>query len=131
MTTIRPADANETSAAWIQALKRKGPCALVLTRQNLPVLDNEKYGVRAGALKGGYILTGKEADPDLILIATGSEVSLALEAAEKLISSGKKVRVVSMPSCEIFEEQDQAYRDSVLPPSVKKRIVIEAGSTLT
>lgn len=131
MTTIRPADANETSAAWIMALKRKGPCALILTRQTLPVLDNEKYRIRSGVSKGGYVLEGKDDKPDLILIATGSEVSLALESFKILSEKGIRTRVVSMPSIEIFQEQDQDYQDRVLPPDTRKRIVIEAGSPHT
>jgi len=126
---LRPADANETAAAWKVALERKdGPTVLALTRQNLPILDAEKHGIAAGVPRGAYILSDAEGGaPDVILIATGSEVSLALEAQEKLTAEGIKARVVSMPSFELFEAQDAAYKEKVLPSGVTARVGIEAG----
>jgi transketolase len=129
-TTIRPADPNETAAAWAVALTRKGPTALVLTRQKVPTLDTAKYAVAEGVAKGAYVLADCDGVPQLILIATGSEVGLAMQAQEKLAAQGIKARVVSMPSWELFREQDQAYRDQVLPPAVKARLAVEAGATL-
>jgi len=132
LVCIRPADANETREAWKIAIERKEePVALILTRQNVPVVDRNKYGKAEGLRKGAYIIADCAPHlPQLIIIATGSEVSLALEAYEKLTSEGIRVRVVSMPSFELFEEQPEAYRREVLPPEVKKRIAIEAGATL-
>jgi transketolase len=130
MTLIRPADANETSVAWKIAVERKGPFALALTRQKLPVLDPDHYPIQKGVPKGAYILS--EADskkPDIIITASGSEVSLALDAKEELTSMGIEVRVVSMPSWELFEEQSKDYKRRVLPPGVPK-ISVEAGSPL-
>ncbi|MCG8338045.1 MAG: transketolase [Proteobacteria bacterium] len=127
LISFRPADANETSVAWQFALKHKdGPVALSLTRQGLPVLDQEKYGKADQVEKGAYVLLPAE-NADLLLIATGSEVSLALEAAEVLQSEGKKVQVVSMPCCELFEMQSKEYQNSVIPESVVARVVVEAG----
>nr|HQH80697.1 transketolase [bacterium] len=126
---IRPADANETSAAWKFALECKSPVAMILSRQNLPVLPADEYPVHAGVARGGYILKGR-AWPDLILMATGSEVHLALAAAEILEKKDLNVRVVSMPSWKIFEMQDVGYKEKVLPADAKKRISIEAGITL-
>jgi transketolase len=130
MTIFRPADANETAAAWQMALQRKSPTCLVLSRQKLPILDPRLYASGQGVAKGAYLLNEGGGSPQLILIASGSEVHLALEAAKELTAKGLKVRVVSMPSWELFKEQDQAYRDSVLPPEVKARLAIEAGSSL-
>ena len=127
LTLYRPADANETAAAWRSAMKRSGPAVLALTRQKLPILDPS--AVAKGAERGGYTLAGS-ADPKLLLLATGSEVSLALEALKVLQEKGIRARVVSMPCWEIFAEQDQAYRDSVIPPAVKARLAVEAGTTL-
>jgi transketolase len=128
---IRPADANEVSEAYRVALTETDhPVVLALTRQALPTVDRTKYGAASGLAKGGYVL--KDADggkPDLILIGTGSEVPLCVEAGEKLAGEGVKVRVVSLPCWELFEKQDQAYRDSVLPPAVTKRVCVEMGST--
>ncbi len=129
-TVIRPAEANETAAAWKSAMESSGPVALILTRQKLPTLDEKKYGVAAGAARGAYVLADTEGTPDMLLMATGSEVSLVLEARERLLSHGVKARVVSMPSWEIFEAQDQAYRDTVIPPQVRTRLAVEAGSTM-
>ncbi len=132
MCVIRPADANETAYAWRAAMLRKtGPTVLVLTRQNVPVLDPAKYAGAEGVLKGAYVLLKEKASkPDLILIASGSEVHLALEAQAKLEADGAAVRVVSMPSWELFRAQPQAYRDEVLPPAVRARLAIEAASPM-
>jgi transketolase len=130
LTVIRPADANETAEAWRQAIQdTSGPTALVLTRQNVPTLDRKKFNPASGLGKGGYVvnkLEGKQ--PQIILIGTGSELSLALEAAAQLEAQGKTVQVVSLPSWELFERQPQSYREEVLPPAVKARVSIEAGS---
>jgi transketolase len=127
MTLLRPADANETAMAWRLALERgKGPVGLALTRQKLPVLDAEKA---KGTLKGAYVLEDPATEPKVILMATGSEVHLAVEARKRLEADGVPTRVVSMPSWEIFLEQPQSYRDQVLPPAVKARVSIEAGVT--
>lgn len=131
ITLIRPADANETSHAWRVALEHKdGPVVLVLTRQGLPVLDQQKYGKAEGLEKGAYILSEASAEAKLILIATGSEVALILEAQQDLEAAGIPVRVVSMPSWELFEKQDAAYRESVFPKNIRKRLAVETGSPL-
>jgi transketolase len=126
MTTFRPADSLETLEAWKFVVAHKGPTALVLSRQKLPFLGERHANVAQGA----YALVGGDAKPDVILIATGSEVSLALDAAKILERSGTSVRVVSMPSWERFAEQDETYRESVLPSDVRARVSIEAGATL-
>lgn len=129
MTVIRPADANETSYAWKAALEHKdGPVALVLTRQKVPVLDQTKYASASNLQKGAYVLSDSKGTPDVIIIATGSEVQLALGAQEKLLAENIKARVVSMPSWELFEKQSKEYKESVLPSSIKKRLVVEAAS---
>lgn len=132
VNVLRPADANETAFCWKAAIEKyDGPSTLILTRQAQPTLDRTVYASAKGAEKGAYILKKENGEhPDLILIATGSEVHLALEASELLESEGVSVRVVSMPCIELFEQQDDVYKKSVLPPSVKKRISIEAGTTL-
>jgi transketolase len=129
---LRPADANETVEAWRVAMTRqKSPVVLILSRQKLPVLDQTKYSSARGVERGAYILREAEGgEPQLILIATGSEVSLALQAQEELVKQGVRVRVVSMPSWELFEQQDQAYHHQVLPPTVRKRLAVEAGSPI-
>jgi transketolase len=132
LTAIRPADANETAEAWRVAVENEnGPTAILLTRQNVPVIDRGMFGPATGLRKGAYILsdspTGK---PEVILIATGSEVHLALEVHEKLLAEGIKNRVVSMPSWELFEQQSENYRQEVLPPDITTRVSIEAGVTL-
>jgi transketolase len=129
LTVIRPADANETTVAWRIALtQRHGPVALILTRQNLPIFDRAQMAAANGLEQGAYILLEAEAvTPDLILIASGSEVPLAVEARQQLAQQGIRARVVSMPSWELFEQQPQAYRETVLPPAVRKRLAIEAG----
>jgi transketolase len=128
LTDFRPADANETAAAWRLALERDHPCFMALTRQDLPVFDPATVDTYAGVSKGGYVVHEAE-NPDLVLIATGSEVWLAIDSAKLLAESGIKVRVVSLPSWKIFDEQTPAYRDSILLPGVPK-IAIEAGATL-
>jgi transketolase len=130
---IRPADANETVEAWRVAMTQpKTPVLLILSRQKLPVLDQKKYGsARKGVERGAYILSEAEGGkPELILIGTGSEVSLVMKAQEELQKQGVPTRVVSMPSWELFEKQDQAYHHEVLPPTLKKRLAVEAGSPI-
>ncbi|MBP8933132.1 MAG: transketolase [Candidatus Atribacteria bacterium] len=128
LLVIRPADANETAQAWKVAVEAKGPVALIFSRQKLAVIDQTKYASAKSLARGAYILADSYSDtPDIILIATGSEVGLALKASEKLTAEGIKVRVVSMPSWELFEQQSEEYRHQVLPPSVMRRISIEAG----
>jgi transketolase len=131
MTVIRPADANETIEAWRIALNHtQGPTTLIFSRQNLPVLDRSVYTSASGTRQGGYVLWESAPVPDVILIATGSEVSLALAAARKLAAADKKTRVVSMPSWELFDRQPRDYRDKVLPPQISVRIAVEAGIKL-
>lgn len=132
VNVLRPADANETAYCWKAAIEKyDGPSTLILTRQAQPTLDRTVYASAKGAEKGAYILKKEKGEhSDLILIATGSEVHLALEASVILESEGVSVRVVSMPCVELFEQQDDDYKKSVLPPSVKKRISIEAATTL-
>jgi transketolase len=132
LTVIRPCDANEASEAWrLAILNSQGPTCLVLSRQNLPVLDRQTYAPAYGVQKGAYVLSEAEGgQPGLILIATGSEVHVALKAQSQLATMGLKTRVVSMPSWELFARQPQSYKDNVLPPDVKARLAIEAGSTL-
>ena len=127
LTDFRPADANETTACWRLALERHSACFMALSRQDLPVLDNEKYKVQEGARKGAYILDGS--GKDVILVATGSEVELIMKAAEELKGAGIGATVVSMPSFKIFEEQDEAYKMSIFPHGVPK-ISVEAGATM-
>lgn len=128
LIVIRPADATETAAAWRFAVQSTdAPVALILSRQNLPVLDREKYPSADLVNNGAYILSDSSAAPGVILIASGSEVSLCLEAKEKLAQQGKAVRVVSMPSWELFEKMSDEYKDNVLPPDVKARVAVEAG----
>jgi transketolase len=139
LDVIRPADANEVAEAWRVALDRTHqPVALVLTRQDVPVFDREKYASAEGLRRGGYVLADStpatdgvgDGTPDVILIATGSEVALALSAHEELLGEGIRSRVVSMPCCELFDRQDEAYREGVLPASVTARVSIEEASTL-
>jgi transketolase len=122
LTVIRPADANETAGAWRVAMTRPGPTALLLTRQAVPVLAGS-----GDVSKGGYVLADTDGRPDVLLIATGSEVSLAVEAQALLAAKGTKARVVSLPSWELFDAQPQTYRDSVIPPDVLARVAVEAG----
>jgi transketolase len=134
LDVYRPADANETAAAWLLALKRRKPSALVLTRQNVPVLDNSGNRIRDGVAKGAYVLAdwADEAGDDarrLIIVATGSEVHPALEAKQHIDARGYAARVVSMPSRELFAEQPPEYRNAVLPPATRARVVVEAAAT--
>jgi transketolase len=132
LLVFRPADANEVVETWrIVAALRQEPAVLVLSRQALPTLDRDKLAPASGVAKGAYVLA--EADggqPDVVLLATGSEVHLALAAREELQSGGTRTRVVSMPCWELFDRQPQEYRDSVIPPAVRARVAIEEASTL-
>ena len=125
LRVIRPADANETAAAWAVALEADGPTALALSRQGLPTLDATKSAARDGVARGAYVLSDADGDPEVILIGSGSEVSLLMEAKKEL---GEGVRVVSMPCDRLFFEQDEGYRESVLPRSVRARVAVEAAS---
>ena len=131
ITTLRPADANEVVEAWKVIMKlHHEPAALILTRQALPTLDRTKYASAEGVARGAYVLADAEGGkPQVILLATGSEVSLCVDAYEKLKQEGIPARVVSMPSWDIFEHQDKAYRDQVLPPAVTARVAVEQAST--
>ncbi|MCC6803984.1 MAG: transketolase, partial [Anaerolineae bacterium] len=126
---FRPADANETAAAWRTAMLSDTPAVLIFTRQNLPVLEATD-ALRAGVARGGYVLAGGSGTPDVILLASGSEVHIAHAAYKTLIGQGIKARVVSLPCWELFEAQDEAYRESVLPSTITARVSIEAGVTL-
>ncbi len=128
LTDFRPADANETAACWTLAVERKNASFMALSRQDLPVLDVAKYPVLEGPRKGAYILIEQE-NPDVIIVATGSEVSLVVKSLPELEKAGLKARVVSMPSFTIFEEQDEAYKDSIFPHGIPK-VSVEAGSTM-
>jgi transketolase len=129
LDVIRPADANEVAEAWRLAIDRThNPVALILTRQTVPVFDRSRYASAEGLRRGGYVLADCEGVPDLILIATGSEVQLALGAHETLSGEGIRSRVVSLPCWEIFDRQDAEYRDRVLPPAVTARVAIEEAS---
>ena len=132
LDVIRPADANEVAEAWRVAVDRTHqPVALVLTRQSVPILDRSKYASAAGLRRGGYVLADPgSGDPEVILIATGSEVALALAAHEELRGEGVRSRVVSLPCWELFERQDTAYRDAVLPPELTARVSVEEASTI-
>jgi transketolase len=130
LLVIRPADANETAVAWRVALEAKDhPVALALSRQKVPTLDRGKYAPADGLRKGAYVLLDADGGkPDVVVIGTGAETGLALAAVEALQGEGIAARAVSMPSWELFDQQPQAYRDSVLPPSVGARLAVEAGS---
>jgi transketolase len=130
LIVLRPADANETAFAWKFALEyRTGPTMLTLTRQKLPVLDQTKYASAENVSKGAYVLISAE-NPQVLLLATGSEVSLAIKGYEQLAAEGIRSRVISMPSWELFELQSQSYHEAVLPSSVTARVGIEAGVKL-
>jgi transketolase len=134
---VRPGDPNEAAAAWRVAVERRGgPVALALTRQKLPTLPGTDVLARDGVARGGYVLREASAGPpeapiaDLILVATGSELALAVGASEALEADGIRTRVVSLPCWELFDAQDEAYRESVLPSSIRRRVSIEAGVSL-
>ena len=131
MLVLRPGDANEVTEAWKIAIEQKHrPTTLVLSRQAIPTLDRTKYAPAAGVVKGAYVLAEAEGGkPQVILIGTGSELSLCVDAYEKLKGEGIKARVVSMPSWEIFEEQDPAYKESVLPSDITARVSVEMAAT--
>jgi transketolase len=131
LDVIRPCDANEVAAAWRVIMSRKHqPTALVLTRQDVPTLDRDKYAPAEGLGRGGYVLADCEGEPQVILIATGSEVHLAVNAYEDLTADGVRARVVSLPSWFLFDNQDDEYRESVLPKAVQARVAVEQASTL-
>jgi transketolase len=131
LSVIRPADANETVEAWKAAVENgEGPTALVFTRQNLPVPDRSGLGAAEGLRKGGYVFWESAADPEVILIGTGSELEIAWRAGRTLAAEGIRVRVVSLPSWDLFDAQPKSYRDAVLPPAVTARVAVEAGVSL-
>lgn len=132
LVTLRPADANETVEAWRVTMQlKKHPACLALSRQPLPTFDRKKYASASGVARGAYVMAdAKQGTPDVILIGTGSEVAICAEAFEDLKRKGVAARLVSMPSWELFEEQDDAYRESVLPRGVKARVSVEAGSVI-
>jgi transketolase len=132
LVTIRPADANEATAAWRVALERReGPTALALSRQSLPILEATADKAGRGVARGGYILADPASgEPQLMLIATGSEVALCVAASQQLATQGIATRVVSLPSWELFEMQPQKYRQTVLPATIGARLAVEAGVTL-
>jgi len=131
ITVIRPADANESTHAWRVAMEHKtGPIVLIFTRQGLPILDQDKYGKAENLEKGAYILSDSEKTPQVILMATGSEVALIMDAQKKLAEEGIAARVVSMPSWELFEKQSAAYKESVFPKAIKKRLAVEMASPM-
>ena len=130
LVTIRPGDANEVVEAWKVVLNLKHqPAALIMSRQALPTLDRTNYAPASGLAQGAYILAESGGKPDLILIGTGSEVSLCVDAYERLVKDGVRARVVSMPSWDLFEHQDDAYRAKVLPPDVTRRVAVEQAAT--
>jgi len=132
MTVIRPADANETAVAWKVAVERRhGPTLLALTRQNVPTLDRSLFAPADGLERGAYVLADLgDGDPELILMASGSEVSLIIEAGLRLAAEAVALRLVSFPSWELFAAQDQVYRESVLPTMTKARLAVEAGVSM-
>jgi transketolase len=132
LIVIRPADANETTEAWRVAMAQtRMPSCIILSRQKLPTIDRDRYAPADQLAKGAYVLADADGgDPELLLLATGSEVSLALDAHEQLAGEGVRSRVVSMPSWALFEQQSKRYRDAVLPPSVRARVAIEQASPL-
>jgi transketolase len=130
LNVFRPADATETAECWAAAIQHNGPTLFALTRQNVPHLDRSK-AKNPDVSKGGYIISEAEGgNPDVILIGTGSEVSLCMKAQEKLKGYGVKARVVSLPSWNLFDQQDENYRESVLPKGVRKRVTVEAASPI-
>jgi transketolase len=131
LIVFRPGDANEVAETWrvVMQLKRQ-PALLALSRQGIPTLDRSKYASAAGVAKGAYILADSNGKPDVIMMGTGSELQLCVEAYEKLKEEGIKARVVSMPSWELFENQSAEYKAKVLPPDVRARVAVEAGTSL-
>jgi transketolase len=132
MLVFRPADANETAEAWrAMLLHHRRPACLVTSRQALPTVDRSLHGAASGVARGGYVLAGDpDAIPQVVLIASGSEVTLCLQAHDRLVQEGVRSRVVSLPCWELFAEQDRAWRDSVLPPKVEARVAVEAAAPL-
>jgi transketolase len=131
MTVIRPADANETAHAWRVAIEHTdGPVALALTRQELPVIDQKKFASAENLEKGAYILSDSEGQPDVILMASGSEVQLILKGQEELKKNNISARVVSMPSWNLFDQQNDEYKEKVFPKAIRTRLAVEAGSTI-
>jgi len=131
MRVIRPADANETAEAWKLAMESTmHPVVLALTRQAIPTFDRSKYASAEGVRQGAYIFSEVQGTPDVILIGTGSELQLAVEAQEKLAAGGIKARVVSMPCWDLFEEQSVEYKESVFPSAVRARVAVEAGTSI-
>jgi transketolase len=131
LLVIRPCDANEVVEAWKIILKQRHvPAALILTRQALPTLDRRKYASASGLARGAYVLAdAPNGKPDVLLLATGSEVSLCIQAYEQLLREGINARMISMPCWRLFEAEDQSYRDGLLPPGIKARVSVEEGST--
>ena len=131
LTVLRPCDANETAEAWRFALQHnEGPVALALTRQGLPILDRKEFASAKDLHRGGYVLSDDgDKQPNIILMGSGSEVHVAIEAANKLREKGIAARVVSMPSWQLFDKQPETYRDQVLPPEINTRVAVEAGAT--
>ena len=131
MTVIRPADANETAQAWRVAIEHKdGPVAIILTRQGIPIIDQKKYASAKNLEKGAYVLSDSEGEPDIILIATGSEVQLIVQAQIELKKSAIEARVVSMPCWNLFDKQSDNYKENVFPKNIRKRLAVEAGSSV-
>jgi transketolase len=132
LVTLRPADANEVAQAWLTALKREdGPTALALTRQSVPTLDRTRFASATELVRGAYVLADLgQGEPQLILMGSGSEVGLIVEAGEILASNGTPTRLVSFPSWELFKSQPQSYQDSVLPQAIPARVAVEAGVSL-
>lgn len=132
IVVLRPADANETAQAWAYAIQNKeGPTVLALSRQAIPVLDRKTYSSAEGLMKGAYILADiGEGDPDMVLMASGSEVDLIVRAGERLAGEGMNIRLVSFPSWEIFRRQDPKYQEGVLPKKITARLAVEAGVSL-
>jgi transketolase len=131
MVVLRPGDANETRHAWQLAVERSGgPTTLILTRQHVPTLDRRVYASAEGLRRGAYVLNPRQADPEIILIGTGSELSLVVAAELVLRERGARARIVSMPSWELFSAESDDYRDSVLPASVTARLAVEAGRSI-
>ncbi len=129
LRVVRPGDANETAAAWKLAIESPGPTAMVLSRQDVPTLDDVER-IHAGVARGAYVLSDPPSgEPEIVLLATGSEVGLALAARDLLVADGIPTRVVSMPCWEVFEAQDRHYRETVLPHALRARVAVEAGAT--